>query len=951
MAFGAPDTKEEADQQYDVTNPASALNARETAALDQMEAGLNDNEKTDDINSASNSLNDREFAAAKNGFYESSKGQSGNKTPLYSKILTKKKAGVFSIIALLVGGGGIMAGFFGPATMLINLHDNLIGTNDSLGPSYERRFRNVFKNMTSENSTICNSKKVRCRMSTLSYKALNNLSKHGIRPLDENGKIIDTKQKGRPDKKPARYEFDDLDNPGKTKTVSANDLDGFLKSKGNYKYASKIYGRYGAFKLRTKAWTGKHIKKLYNRLGISRAGGIIKEKIDTKKGKLSEKISEVRTKFLSKKLNLEAGNRTIGILRKFIKSFNSKSSLGAGIQYKAAVGSCMATKAPKMVTMAATAVQIAQIAPYIMDFVLSPGSKAKAAGFGSGFTADDMNVAGTILTEKVPRKSDGKKTSVLDSKYLLQALGINKKRLGKSKFTPGHNDGLSSLVADAAKIIDDTPVDEGCDFLLSPQGYYSAVAVNQVINAAATATVAGIVVKIGAEMIIDKGVQLVIDTVADKILPAFSGIIQDGMKLLFENSDLTGAKGEELGDALGISASVFFSSGNMHGGLSTLTTDQVHAFNEIKRENEEFNKQLEIASLSPFDTSSKYTFLGSLLYNTRQMMLSEGSYNGSASSIVNNILKLPSYALAFGTTAKASTNSDMSCDYADTYGFKNTDKGKVPAVNMAGMPCTGLTPVQANMSTNEALTLLEESGWIDTSKEDSLSESADIEEMIQSGYIKEGEVLYDFIQSCNDATNAQFTLGVAGCTVPDDASDKQFAAMSVFLIDYTLAQTINGENEEPEEATGAQVATTDDIVKAGEMFFDYTYFWGGHFHGSVDEMKNTINEIKNGSRAKGTMLTDCSGFVRASIYAAKGFDIEASYTGAYSSYVGKTLDEVSKDNLKPGDIAWAEGHVEIVTKVEGGQIYTQGARGPHNGGPIGGPSVMGGWTNYYRAKV
>lgn len=174
---------------------------------------------------------------------------------------------------------------------------------------------------------------------------------------------------------------------------------------------------------------------------------------------------------------------------------------------------------------------------------------------------------------------------------------------------------------------------------------------------------------------------------------------------------------------------------------------------------------------------------------------------------------------------------------------------------------------------------------------------------------------------------------------------------------FTLLSGVGDTVDEEEGTETNSVATTlskngEGIVKAGEMFFDYKYYYGGPaFHSSVDIMKDTIEKVKNGSLPKGTILTDCSGFVRASIYAATGLDIEASSTGVYSNYVGKTLDEVSQNDLKPGDIAWKAGHVEIVTSVDGGVVYTQGARGPEDGGPIGGPAVLGGWTKFYRAKV
>ena len=102
------------------------------------------------------------------------------------------------------------------------------------------------------------------------------------------------------------------------------------------------------------------------------------------------------------------------------------------------------------------------------------------------------------------------------------------------------------------------------------------------------------------------------------------------IKLLQEfapNDMLPKARYKDLGDALGVSAMAFFSSGSMAQALPTLKTNQLAEFNQIKIANEDFQKRMDIASLSPFDTSSKYTFLGSIVHNMGNMMLTNGTYN------------------------------------------------------------------------------------------------------------------------------------------------------------------------------------------------------------------------------------------------------------------------------------------------------------------------------------
>ena len=85
---------------------------------------------------------------------------------------------------------------------------------------------------------------------------------------------------------------------------------------------------------------------------------------------------------------------------------------------------------------------------------------------------------------------------------------------------------------------------------------------------------------------------------------------------------------------------------------------------------------------------------------------------------------------------------------------------------------------------------------------------------MNKGYITPEQPLAQFIEKYTDSTSGEYVLGPAGCTVKDTATDKQPAAMSVFLLDYTTIQTINGENDEPEETTGPQTSGDNDIVKA-----------------------------------------------------------------------------------------------------------------------------------------
>src|SRR5690606_13958102 len=107
-----------------------------------------------------------------------------------------------------------------------------------------------------------------------------------------------------------------------------------------------------------------------------------------------------------------------------VSGMTDKAKKG-GLAYMLTVVGCISVKIPGIVVVGVAAVQLAQILSIVMDVVLSPSSKAKAVGAGSGFTAEDADTVGTLLTEKT-KDVDGNMTSALDPPYLLAAMGINK---------------------------------------------------------------------------------------------------------------------------------------------------------------------------------------------------------------------------------------------------------------------------------------------------------------------------------------------------------------------------------------------------------------------------------------------------------------------------------------------------------------------------------------------
>lgn len=964
----------------DALNPSEKMTAdtlnssqQATKTLQSKEAAVRS--KAGD--SSGDSLLDRESSQRGQGFYSPS-GGSSRKQPINAqkvKKILKKRGGVIALVSLFGVSGGILASFFGPASMLINVVENFTSGNDSASVISERRLsRMINHKLNKAASEVCTAKKVKCQQGKLSNRALRRFARKGITPLDSNGKPMPLKRTGLPASNPAKYA---IEVDGKTEIIDHKKLPDFLNKPENRKLAAKIYGRWGAFNMRFRAWSSKYLaKRFFSKFNIKRKGGIaslIDKKINAK-----ERLSKVREKLP------KIGDKLDDMLdgpKKKIEAGLGKAKKG-GAAYVAAVGACMGIKIPGYAAAGVAAVHLAQLLPLVTDVILSPGSQMKASGLDPKYAISSEAVAliGTMLTERTKDEKTGKTLSALDSPYLLSAMGVNKARPGVSEeFAPGFS-LLTNPFIQKAKTVEDASAGF-CGYVLSPYVMYTALAANITSTVLASSTIIGGVLKTAGEYVFSELTGAVVKNLAGEFVKEK---LKDFLKTMIENDAIHHAKGKKLGDALGIGAMAFFSSGAMARHVPVLKQSKLAAFDAIRQKNEQQQREYARASFSPFDTSNKYTFMGSLVFNLRQHMIEHGYYNNSLTSIASTIASLPAAALSFGTTASAATNfSKNYCSYAADFGQETVTEDGVdatPALNAAGLPCTGWDEQQDSMGIDEAVDEMEKAGWLDYSSNKGVEEGDDIEALVTKGVIKSDTPLADFIESCGDSSTGDYIFNAAGCTVapqtnktlkdvqggytavkddekrtPDDsfggaetASPRALAAMSVFLTDYQLHQSINGEDEEESEGEDTNSAAGggdgNSVVEAGKQFFDYAYEWGGG-HGSLQSLEATIEGVKSGSLAKGTAIFDCSGFVRASIYIAYGIDIGGGSTYTYGS--NPKLTEISRAEAKPGDIAWKDDHVEIISSIEGGTIYTQGARGPEIGGPTDRDEE---WTKYYRVN-
>lgn len=834
----------------------SELSDREKDAINDLESQFDN--KYSDLNpnqndSASAAVNDQESSVPGNGFYQPSAGK--KKSPVTFKSLLKKRGPIAAIVGILGLGGGILGIFLSPATMLQNIMENFTWKNDSASVAKESRMKKVMNRMigASDDAGICNNKKIKCKTGRLSNKALKKFKKSGLIPVDADGKEMDIKGRGYPDKNPTHWKVEGLSDG---KPIESSKLKDELLKKENRKIASKVYGRTGLMKMRFHAWTGKHISKLYGKFNLKRNSAI--SKIDKKLG-----VKEKANKF-KEKLPGFNDDKAIGGINERVEKSTSKLKKG-GLVYVAAAGICLALKLPNIIASGVAAIQLVPLLGLVMDVILSPGSQAKASGLdssGSGFSQETMETIGTMLTERGKMKgSDNAEGSALDSPYLLAAMGVNNDKPGIAKnYIPGYSVATNPIVRTLNSAEEASePV---CNYILSPVAMYTSQLVDLAVEATGAASfgltsLANWIAKKTLATVTSELLKYAVGDTVKKILKELA------VSMLTSNN----AQYKDLGDALGVGAAAFFASGSMGQMLPGLKMSQLAEFNGIQIANEEFQKEMDIASLSPFDTSSRYTFLGSIFHNMGNMMIANGTYSKTPVAMLSNILRLPSMALSYSSTAKAASGmySDKYCGYAKDF-YMGSGSSEDPAVNMAGLPCTGITNSQANMSVEEAIQIAENEGWIQ--KDMDIPDGADISDLMNNGYIVKDTPLHDFVEDCGDASTGSYWFSNGGCTAPSDSTrvakitektykdeegkditnesfgtensakqydDRKLSAMSVLLIDFQIAQSINGEDDE-EEAPSTTTKAPDNGEAVGEPQLEEAQSgWGNHSNGEIPD--------------------------------------------------------------------------------------------------------------------
>ena len=736
--------------------------------------------------------------------------QAGEQAKSFVKKITLKKAapllgatGVIGIIIFLLGG-------WLPTMLLPSLSQGAMSENDTRGALLERRLIAVLNNKMTDHGP-CDTKLSMCRAQKMPKSMLDRMAKKGIVAVDANGNPVKLDgTNGYVDENPTHYKFTDQN--GKEKIIKNSDFVNEYKKNPVFR---KIFK--GAYNTRYLSYTGGFMKKILSKWGMKKDGGAMADpefNEDTAKDKVAELLKTggvdgsedgTKTKFRERAKMLFSRSADK------VKKTNGDPILLVG------TGVCMAIAMPTFVAGTIRAIQLAQVVALASNFILSSSDMVRAGDA----KPEQVSAVGKVLTDTYAVEGSDSKKSAVDSSILLAATGAaTGSMLKPTKYVPGYALFSNPTIQDANKLNADAK--ETCNLINSPQAAIASAGITAVIGAVSAGTGAAVL----------KGLQAI-----GKVAAMFGAI--DGMMILLEKTGVLNtiadgaysvaagligniyqdAKGVELGDALGTGLFAVFSLAALGGGAAVLTKSQARGFSKVATEVDNEYREEDIATLSPFDVSSQYTFLGSIV--SKLAISSSGSTNMMTTAVkaMGSIVSAPFQLLNKSASAEVDP-IEAKYGYASYFGV-DEDIG----ITVAGTPATGIPTQYLDMNPETAYNLVSDSVNEETGDANeptplldniglganadlysTISECADADlESISGCTVSSSESKSVDSTSCGTQDTVcegdDAKLSTNKVTVEGDTTEARSAALRIYYMDHQLENILSGNDEETTETT------------------------------------------------------------------------------------------------------------------------------------------------------
>lgn len=813
MATGLKDQQD----QKSTTDPSErfdddALNPGQQAYQDQFERG------TEDVSSPADMLNGAEKKAAEESragseqtsSLQDSEESAGFTTDVSPRASSSAKGGrnkAFPIIAIFT----VLLSVFSLGTISLNslpiaIMKGTFANFDSVGPVSSVRSPKVINFLFGESDIntagVCTSTKIKCsKAGRISYKAMSKMANKNIVGIFEDGTKYNVEthgKKGYPEKNAVKWEV--TDDTGKVTTFDADKFNEFYTDPANSKAGRKFFGTRGFVNMSIHARAGKHISgKVYNILNLGRKGGIVEnltKKIDPK-GALAALKAKMPVALTIEshmsKLNARFGAK-IGAVQKGQKAYTFSAM------------SCLALMIPDAVLGRSAAEDMQTGTKVAQDTVFSPASMAQSNIEHGTYDADRQETVGSLLTEKTPDE-DGVERAAIESPVLLNSMGVDRSKGVVSKYAPGYG-AVNDPTLSASRLLQ-AGSRATCGFILSPPVIALAIASDIAVKLVSSTTIVGLLAIFAIDIAVDQATSAALAQGSRSVMEFAVNNLSSRQAIV----DAMAGGGKPLGDVIGVYGAALIQLENSATIGTTGTVSQLPKAISMKQKYEDQVRQDDIASLSPFDTSSKYTFFGSLLHQAQNASLLSGFYsNRNLASLLSTFGNIASMSLSNKTTASAiEVNREVEkCSFANDWKYPKTESGEEYAVAATGIPCSFGVDAHETMETEEVFDELSNNGYFNEAAD--INDSDSLEDLMstvdqngavtQEKYIKADTPLWFRMRDCSNFAEGEYFANIASCVVQGSSELplKTVSAIALFVFDFLMIQVVNGENDDDNAA-------------------------------------------------------------------------------------------------------------------------------------------------------
>ena len=728
--------EDDIDSAYDYSPTARSLSDSEKATsgsyadagIDQAEAFANDPAN------ASDEVRDRETNAS-----DDNGGWTVNRTPGGGPVkqgnsaikILKKGGPAGAILGILLALAGLVSFFGGPGLLIVQIAETITNKFDSQIASMDDRKVKILRaklDLTT-NGRCAGLVTIRCKYTTFSKHDIEAFKSAGIEVVSD-GKSISGRTKA------TALRFTDPDT-GKVRDITAKDFDTALRSDGAFRNATiKAYNT---------RYNSKRDKPAMDSLRKSKTSYADPfDESDNTDEKRDAKITETtkegqsidkRVPFTEtegwgpdctkeKNQKVAAANELASDAEKVARD-GIKSAQPSG--FKTAVSAVNTFGAlddvctiPTLITAIGTGAKVIrsqQEIRYAM-FFLTTASMIKAGKAN----AADVSHLGDILT-RITKDANGNLTkSATDSiSYRYAAFGDKGSTNSSTLYKVGGGLG-GDLNGLASKMYSVVGGKKTCDIVGNPWAQGAGVIISFIPGFGQAVKAGSVAMKAAVKAAAMQITKIAVGAVAmNQIINYLTQIATDMVAGVVVDAN---TYGEQSGDALVTGGAEFLTQTSGMGGNLPLTPDQAVAYNDEQDRVLAMYNAYDQATLSPFDTSSNATFLGSISSQLVPYLANMTSIGGTLSSIA--AIPLTTFGnLTHSTTARA--------DSADDY--KQCEDYEYREINVATTPmCNVLRGIPAKYLALDP-----------TSLTDELIQSGDIDEMTGD---PKSEAYTDFVQSC-----------------------------------------------------------------------------------------------------------------------------------------------------------------------------------------------------------